>query len=386
MKKYLLIIPVLLIGYVAISYTPNEISKVANVGGPIDIAIPKEFELKTTKEEVVEATDYIEVDGTVSTKYSYKTDILPEKLSPTEIKEKRTGNSYTELLAVDKDGVETRRLVAYPGDNFAKDGAQWRQIEYATTTKDAFDKQTKSVVGYLGARIALAACPDTECYSGAGGDGGNTSHPYNTNFNTARDKTTSAYSNDTSAYIQDGVFGYSAGFFRHLTSGWSIFRAWFPVDTSALDDGATVTAATFHFWVEAKNDLENGSYSYMTLVESTQASATDLVDDDFDAVGSTAWSDNVHIDDITLTAYNTWTLNATGLSNVSLTGYTKLAMRIGYDWTGNNPSVTTQGFTAIQGLSADNTGTGSDPYLDITYSVGGGAEDVNPPQELIIIN
>jgi hypothetical protein len=147
----------------------------------------------------------------------------------------------------------------------------------------------------------------------------------------------------------------------YLTGGnYIITRAFYPIDTSALTSGAIVSAATMnYYWVSNTNVNSVGN----VLVSTSQASNSTLANADYDQIGTTdfgrkAWSSH------SSGAMNLIDLNASGIAAISLTGTTKIGIINTRDFdnsapTGNNYSATR--FAAY-------TGTGSDPYLQVTYT------------------
>jgi hypothetical protein len=73
-------------------------------------------------------------------------------------------------------------------------------------------------------------------------------------------------------------------------------------------------------------------------------------------------------------AYNDFTFNATGIGNVSKTGFSKFGVRNpNYD-VANTPPTWSSGVTShMQCYFSDEAGTTSDPKLVVTYSLGGSA-------------
>jgi hypothetical protein len=101
-------------------------------------------------------------------------------------------------------------------------------------------------------------------------------------------------------------------------------------------------------------------------VASTQASATALADGDFDAIGTTLLSDTIDITSWVTNNFNAFTLNASGISAISKTGYSLFALREGHDIENEVP-----GNGLICGVTsrmANYTGTTSDPKLVIEHA------------------
>lgn len=140
-------------------------------------------------------------------------------------------------------------------------------------------------------------------------------------------------------------------------------RVFLPFDTSALPDSAIITSATLRVYVVAVNDNDNDGNDFIRVVESTQASPTLIANADFDAVTTTALATDVDIGTISNNAYLEFSLNSTGLTLISPTGYTKLALREGHDVL-NDPIA-----TGITGISIHPSDAANKPELVINYDL-----------------
>jgi len=107
--------------------------------------IPADLQLKTTKENILYSQDFTQyqydASGTVISEtpmvsYTYKSGELAPVLD-NEIIEQRTENIVTRNLGGNKRSAQS-------GYNFYKEGNDWKQIKFATTTKEVFDKATLS--------------------------------------------------------------------------------------------------------------------------------------------------------------------------------------------------------------------------------------------------
>ncbi len=156
-----------------------------------------------------------------------------------------------------------------------------------------------------------------------------------------------------------------------------IHRALTLFDTSAIGAGSTISAATYSLWFTATTNEDAGS---VRIVTSAPASNTAISSADYSSLGTTGQAPDQTISGITTGAYTNFTLNATGLGNVSKTGITKFGVRIAKDATNTAPTANTT--TDVQASSADAGGTSQDPKLVVTYSTGGGT--VAPIQIMIL--
>lgn len=137
-----------------------------------------------------------------------------------------------------------------------------------------------------------------------------------------------------------------------------LHRGFFHFDTSAIPDADTISAATFAL-VQTSSFVgtpEGG------LVQSSAASDTSLATTDYNDLGSTEGATRLTI---TSGATNTWTLNSTGLTWISKTGYTKLGLRLGRDIDNSDPGTTPHYFRMY---ASEQTGTTNDPVLVVTHA------------------
>jgi hypothetical protein len=201
----------------------------------------------------------------------------------------------------------------------------WWQAEYGTTTKEAFDTQTRppllsglftkafadtstfypddSEVTSVDGRVRATGASWSAAHDATSGDQART---YDTN-----DNCISATKIDSTYWINRGFFLF---------------------DTSAIDDGHTIDSATFSVYQTHIRNDDNDGEDFVSVVTTTPASNTDLVVGDVDQIGTTEQHDSGQRKDITSIfndAYLHWTLNSTGLGNISKTGVTKFGLREG---------------------------------------------------------
>lgn len=156
-----------------------------------------------------------------------------------------------------------------------------------------------------------------------------------------------------------------------------IHRGFLAFDTSSIPDDAVVTDAVLKLYVHKKfNALDDGN-DFIAVVEGRQASATSLVGEDFDMAGSSITdpvegSERMDISAITTGGYNTWTLNSAGLSWISLTGQTKLALREGHDIQKIYPAYTAGQYNGIGYYLSEQITSNLIPVLEVTYTTGSG--------------
>ena len=148
---------------------------------------------------------------------------------------------------------------------------------------------------------------------------------------------------------------------------WSyLIRSFTLFDTSSLTASAEISSAVESLYLSsADNDPNMGQSVY--LVTTTPANTNNLVNEDFDQVGSVSQANTPLISALSASAYNDWTLNATGRGNISKTGITKFGFRISGDATNTEPSWPGGNLdNTVIANSADNAS--NKPKLVVTYT------------------
>jgi hypothetical protein len=152
--------------------------------------------------------------------------------------------------------------------------------------------------------------------------------------------------------------------FNFMTRGITLF------DTSALTASATISAATYSLYGVNKADGLSGTPDINAYAPSPAAN-TSLATGDYETFGSTALSTAVTYAGWSTTAYNDFALNAAGLSNISKVGVSNFGVRnANYDVAASSPPWVSSGNSNIQCNAAEASGTGNDPKLVVTYTVG----------------
>lgn len=155
------------------------------------------------------------------------------------------------------------------------------------------------------------------------------------------------------------------------TDNWRFLgRGFFLFDTSALPDADTVTAATFSIFGSTVNGGKVDNFDLtLAMVDSTPASNTALAASDYGNIGSTRQADSdIDITSWSDSAYNDWTLNATGRASISKTGVTKFGVRFGEDLDNTAPTWSSGVAAGVDWYLADQADTTNDPKLVVTHS------------------
>ena len=194
--------------------------------------------------------------------------------------------------------------------------------------------------------VAGANSPcDGDCYmQGAGGGAYSTAHNASSS--------TSATATGTNLYIQN-YYSSGGGGVYILSRGFVLF------DTSSLTSGATISGAVMSLWAVYRTEA-NAGQAVIHIVASTPANTNNIVADDYDQTGSTSFASSA----VTTAQYNNFTLNASGITNVSKTGISKFGIRLDGDLNSSTPT----GANEVDIRAADYTTPGQEPYLVVTYT------------------
>ena len=153
-----------------------------------------------------------------------------------------------------------------------------------------------------------------------------------------------------------------------------IRRGIFLWDTSVIGAGATVDSGTMSHASADVGGTKADALSQtpnIAIVASTPGSTSNLANTDYGQLGSTEfitrytyanWSgtDNV---------YNDMSLNASGLSHITVDGLSKFGLLNGqYDLDASAPSWSSGAASLVRQRFADDAGTSSDPKLNITFT------------------
>ncbi|MFA6382726.1 MAG: hypothetical protein WCX08_05675 [Candidatus Buchananbacteria bacterium] len=336
--------------------------------------LPENNLLKVSKENIIDYETITAKNNPAVVKYRY----LSDKAVPAEtyqgLKEdlsKRTDNSQTFLKSTKPISAALQRneyvTKFYTSPTFQKSGKEWHQIETATTTPAAFARQTSlTTLDRAKELLGQKVLADT-FYTGAG-DGEVDFIDYDSIYSWAIVHDASV---GTAAYTTEYDY-VAAGAGQGISSRTAIYRAFFPFDTSLIPDDALITSATLNLYIWV-NGLRNDSYGFITVIQTTQDSNLVLATSDYSKCG-TIPNPTEGVDaanrllqaDINLNNYNSFPLNAAGISWISKTSYTKLGVREGHDVL----NVAT-GFPISYAdiYTSERAGTSQDPYLDVTYII-----------------
>jgi hypothetical protein len=180
-----------------------------------------------------------------------------------------------------------------------------------------------------------------------------------TTFTTARDGNGTieiAYDTTGTMYYSPG---YNIGGPNHI-----FWMTYFPIDTSLLGSGVTITAADFKLYSDTPGYYLSSSTdanSYFAVTEYTDPSPPPTADAaSWDYIGKTTYSGNKQVNTF-VTGWNTVSL--TGFGIINKTGTTQLMYSLGMYINGTGSAPGRDYWIYPQSSEGSN-----DPYMDVTYS------------------
>jgi len=257
------------------------------------------------------------------------------------------------------DFSRIRKIRAWDSDGETIDG----QIQFYRKGTALYFRKT-----VLSEFLSDAAYPvftdDTVTYDSGTGDGWVQKRD-NTNWDTTHNAVAGSdvdYASATTFFCRTGV--------RTTANRYIITRGFFPFNTAALPDSATITAASLDFYITATENGNNDGDDFVVVVQTTQPSTSSLSTADYDLCGSVhnpvEGSGRYDITSIPTGAYYSLVLNSTGRGWISTTGWTKLGVREGHDVVDSAYTGAQDSKNRINGNHADNGSLA--PRLSITYT------------------
>jgi hypothetical protein len=173
-------------------------------------------------------------------------------------------------------------------------------------------------------------------------------------YSTARNAATGETANDS--------VGSETGPQHSLFSGqYYIRRTFFLFNTASIPDTDTITSATLSICQSDASHNANSGHT-TAVVSSNPASNTAISTADYDQLGTTSFGSASYSG--TNDTYKDFSLNSSGLSNISKTGVSKFGQRGTEDINNSAPT----GLNQTNIYYADNTGTTRDPKLVVTHA------------------
>ena len=302
-------------------------------------------------------------DNVQQTAKEQKLELVAEDLSA------RTSSSRT--FVTDKPDVRISEFISGP-QYYEDDLGMWWQAEYAYVTPEQFALLPKTPLyarlhdtsKFAFVKRALATT--------------DTFYPNPNPETTSVDGIMARTTDGTWTEVRTGIGESSSdtlllGSFRlqsaATTNVWSeLDRAIFGFDTSSIPDTDTIDSATVSFYGSSRTD--NFSQS-IVLDRRVPTSPTAITTGDYNLSG---WNvveqatGRITIASWSITGYNDFTLNATGLSNISKTGVSWYGLRLSADFDNSEPTWAASLNANINVYFADQTGTDKDPKLVVVHT------------------
>jgi len=261
---------------------------------------------------------------------------------------------------------------------FYNDGTNWYQVEYGKTTTSFFKTKQTAPLGWFSALIQTTLA-QTSYYPGL--DGEIRINTSGASYATERARTNGDSVDYTGASIP--LIGeYVAGVYQ-------MTRLAFLFDTSAIPDTDTIDSATMTVSYNSSGGNNQTEATYpanLSLVSASPAGTSSLVVGDFDLFGSTKYGTDVTLASFVSGGTGAFTLNASGLANISKTGNTGLGIRPSNDFS-DSTAPTARSYAYM--YHSEQTGTANDPVLVVTTSAsgggGGGSSATSTPEEIMAI-
>ncbi len=185
----------------------------------------------------------------------------------------------------------------------------------------------------------------------------------------------------TWATIHDGAGSYSDAsvaenylvtiYCSDVSATWYyINRSVFLFDTSALPDTASISAAILSLYGSGVVDTSSGWTKNINIYSSNPASNVALSDSDFSYTrfGTTVFATAIPFSNWSITGYNDFTLNTSGIVAISTIGVSKFGLRdANYDAANTNPGASQGYHYKVKGYFSEQ-GAGYKPKLVVTYT------------------
>ncbi len=338
----------------------------------------EELKIKAPKEKHLGKKEYS--NGEV--KYAYRSDLKVDQIGPSEKTIEQARNAgltlgsevitertkHARTFSTNDPKTFIAEIISGNPQYYKDDNGEWWVAEYATTTKESYEHQTKEsilqkIFNFLLQKVYAATDtfypdPNTETSTVDGrvwycGEG-------SPSWSDIRGASSGTDLNDSIDVAHLNNFMRSSDGLRCLARGFFLF------DTSSINDNATISSSTLSLYVFDKYNGSPDGSDYMNVFHATTTSNTSLSTADYNDVGSTKGTSDIDIDNITTNSYLGFQLNSTGLGWISKTGVTKLGIREGHDLDNVAPTDPSDGISVY---TADNTGTSNDPKLVVVYSI-----------------
>ena len=148
----------------------------------------------------------------------------------------------------------------------------YQEDNNGTATTNTYDETQlyrlthKATTGYEQKSSGATTTTITQTFYPTAGDG--YIYSYSPSWNTAHDAISGSYGSYTAGFVSAGIAKSATGYY--------IYRSFLPFDTSSIPDDAAITSASLNVYVYNKKNEDNDGDDFITLVQTSQASATTL--------------------------------------------------------------------------------------------------------------
>jgi hypothetical protein len=223
----------------------------------------------------------------------------------------------------------------------------------------------------------------------ADGEGGATCDGYAARVVTAGASLTSARTGNGTSQSNTTTAGVGVRITCHADTDkyYAIRRAGFSFNTATIGDWDTIDAASLNLY--STDTYHANTYdtvdSSLNVVSFTPANPGTLATGDYNSFGTTIYSTVSYADFTVSNGSKPFTINASGRAAlINKTGISVLGLRVGSDISGTGITWKTGADIAIGVRWVDYTGTGSDPYLDVSYTLGEAPTPSYKPSAIIV--
>lgn len=170
----------------------------------------------------------------------------------------------------------------------------------------------------------------------------------------------------------------------------TLARSIYVFDTSSIPDTDVISSATISICSRSTKIDGLGGNGAIGITAATTASNTALASSDYQSNTSATRLADSDIDVGSWAAdstYNNWTLNASGIANISQTSVSKFAAKLGFDIDNTTTGLTwsSSGEILARNYMADQAGTSCDPKLVVTHAAAA-APTVKPIQTVFMVD
>ncbi len=390
-KRILLVLFGIGLTYTVAQTTPLSSATLPKIGDIVDSKIV--VECKIEKRKCIENSDF------QSIQYAYLGKQMDESL-PAEIVQQAGNkgiiidgekieerNKSMRVFTTNKKDTYVAKIISGSPQYYRDDFGKWWETDYATDTPEKFNIKPKvpvkiTLLDYI-LPSSFAASPETYFTDSSAVDGfvQNSTNPQ-TWGNKRGGTGTFARSN----VANDDCTRIDTSTTANQWANMAVCIITF--DATGLPDDANITTASV--WLNGAGVTQNLTGQSVALTNSSPNSATTLATGDYtdhltDMTVQTSDTEYTLTQLATANTYYEWVLNAGGIAQIQkVSGNSNYGVRMLSEFDNTEPTYVSDKYAALYMNFSETTGTSQDPYIIITYTIGGGtAVGVN---SVLIIN